>query len=132
MTCDVAKLLVILMLTGLVCSGCGSGIQGAGSDAEAKYGWGTLEATLQYPLGSVYEAAQTATSDLDLEVLLSERDDLAGEILARDAQEETVTIRLEALPRARTKMVIRVDVLGDKNKSNVIFNEIVKNLGATG
>jgi hypothetical protein len=108
--------------------GCESPIHDTGPDARADYEWGTLGATLDYPLNLAFPAAKQALRELDVTILVDEQDDLAGQLLARDAHDETITIELEALPRSRTQMKIRVGSFGDKNKSSVIFTRIMENL----
>ena len=54
---------------------------------------------------------------------------MAGEISAMDAQREHITIGLEAWPRDQTELTIRAGVFGDRNKSAVIFERILQNLG---
>ncbi len=108
--------------------GCTSSIHGTGPDVRAEYEWGTLGATLDYPLDVAYLAAKEALTELDLVILQDEQDDLAGQLLARDAHDELITIELEALPRSRTQMKIRVGSFGDKNKSSVVFNQIMEKL----
>ena len=66
--------------------------------------------------------------ELDLRVLRDKLDGIAAEIQALDAHFETVTVRLEALPEARTLLTIRVGLFGDKNKSVVLFERIMGNL----
>ena len=119
---------LILAAAAIVSQGCGSNIRATGPDARANYGWGTLKATLEYPIGATHEAAKKALEELNVTVLQDEQDDLAGELLARDAQDDLITIKLEVLPRSRTRMTIRIGTLGDKNKSNVVFNEVMENL----
>lgn len=116
----------------LLCHGCGSGTHGAGGDTQAKYAWGTLKAQLDYPIETTYEAAREAVDELELTVSLDEQDDVAARILAHDAQNDAIAIKFEALPESRTKMTIKVGDWGDKNKSNVIFDQIVGNLGGSG
>lgn len=108
--------------------GCGSSLHGIGPDAEARYTWGTLEATLMHPLGVTHEAARVALTELQITVLQDECDHLAGQLLAHDAHEDTISIRLKALPESRTRMTIRIGTFGDKSKSSVIFNQIMGNL----
>jgi hypothetical protein len=120
---------LILILSGLLLfSGCGSGVKVTGADAQTEYRFGTLEAKLNYPVATVYQASKKAAIQLELPVLFEEQDNVAALIVARDAQDENIKIELEALPGSRTIMTIRVGILGDKNKTNVIFSKIVENL----
>jgi len=125
--------ILALAISGLfLCSGCHSEISGAGADTKAKYEWGTLKAELNYPIETTFMAAKKAAEELELTVILDQHDEVAGLIMARDAQEEKVKIKLEALPMSRTILTIHVGMFGDKNKSNVIFNQVVKNISKEG
>lgn len=108
--------------------GCESPMHDTGPDVRVDYDWGTLEAALDYPLDAAFLAAKEALTDLEVVILQDEQDDLAGQLLARDAHDEMITIKLEVLPRSRTQMTIRVGSFGDKNKSSAIFNRIMENL----
>lgn len=124
---------LMLLIGGLcLCQGCSPHVRGTGTDAQAQYAWGKLKAELDYPIEATYQAAEKAMEQLELAVLTGEHDEVAGEILARDAHDDTVRVELEALPRSRTKMTVRAGFLGDKNKTNVIFNTIMDNLREDG
>jgi len=100
-----------------------------GPNVQARYTWDILRARLDYPIDEVFRAASEAARQLELNVMREDHDGVAGEVLAMDAQREHITIDLEALPGSQTVMHIRVDVFGDRNKSEVVFEQIVKNLG---
>ncbi|MBN1362260.1 MAG: DUF3568 family protein [Sedimentisphaerales bacterium] len=116
--------LCLALTAGLVLSGCASSINDAQGRREAIYEWGTLKATLAAPIDQVYEAAQEALEELELKVLGAERDGIAAELVSRDAQDEQVSIRLEAMPGGRTQLHISVAMFGDKNKSVVLLRRI--------
>lgn len=124
--------LTVVIGSFILCQGCGSGIRGAGADAQAQYAWGKLKAQLHFPVETTYQASMKAAEELELSVFRDEHDEVAGLITARDAQDDTIKIKLEALPQSMTAMSIQVGTFGDKNKSNVIFNQIVKNLRQEG
>jgi len=112
----------------LFCPGCGGPSVQTGSDVRAGYAWDTLRARLDHPIDEVYRAATDAVHQLDLEVMYRDHDGVAGEISTVDAQRENITIDLEAMPRGRTYLAVRVNVFGDKNKSEVIFERLMENL----
>jgi hypothetical protein len=118
-----------LVLSGAVlCQGCGTSVE-TGRNIRARYVWDTLHARLRYPIDDVYHAASDAVRQLDLDVVASDHDGVAGVISTLDAQRDYITIDLESMPRARTLLRIRAGVFGDRNKSEVIFERIVENLG---
>ncbi len=118
----------LALATGLMLCGCASSINDTRGRREAVYEWGTLKATLPAPIARVYEAAQETLDDLDLRVLGAERDGIAAELVSRDAQGKQVSIRLEAMPDARTQLHISVGMFGDQNKSVVLLRHIKNKL----
>jgi hypothetical protein len=114
----------------LLCPGCGSSVSvETGPGVRARYAWDTLKARLDYPIDKAYRAASEAVQQLDLDVLRQDHDGVAGEVSVLDAQRDHITVELEALPGEQTIMQIRVGLFGDKNKSEVVFEQIVGNLG---
>jgi hypothetical protein len=111
----------------LLCPGCAA-YHDPASGAKAWYGCETLRAKLDLEIGAVYVAAKQATADLYLKVRRSAADGISGEIRALDARYDTVEIRLKALPRNRTAVAIRIEPFGDKQKSIVVFVQIMENL----
>ena len=98
------------------------------SDVRARYAWDALNARLDYTVDEVHEAASGAVHQLDLDVLRDDHDGVAGEVSTVDAPRENIVIDMEALPGSRTILTIRADIFGDRNKSEVIFEQIMENL----
>jgi hypothetical protein len=120
--------MVVGVTLGLLCPGCSSTVQDPATGARAEYQWETLTAELDQEIGVVYPAAKEATDELDLRVMREEVDGLAGEIRVIDAHLDSIDIQMEAMPAGRTLLTIRVGIFGDKNKSTVLFGEIMENL----
>ncbi len=124
---------VTIMFVGLIlgvcllCQGCESSVA-AGADVRATYTWDVLKAKMDYPIDEVFNAASNAVDQLDLKVMWHDQDGVAGEVATLDAQRENITIDVEALPGSRTILTIRAGIFGDKNKSEVIFEQIMENL----
>lgn len=78
----------------------------------------------------VFRAVQEAVTQLGLTTIMAEQDGVAAEVLARDAQGQNINIKLEAVSMSQTELTMRVGMLGEKNKSRVIFREIQQNLQA--
>jgi hypothetical protein len=76
----------------------------------------------------VYQATLDAMNGLDLPVLSKTKDALTAEIVARDAQDKKVTIKLKAATEETTKLSIRIGTFGDKTKSQLIYDKIRENL----
>jgi hypothetical protein len=124
-TCGVAVLAGLLF-----CQGCGRSVRDSQGNVEARISYGTLRATLDRGIDRVFAAVQGAVNDLGLTTITARQDSIAAEVLARDAQQQNITIRLDALSPDRTELSMRVGMLGDENKSLVIFREIQENLRA--
>ncbi len=99
---------------------------------EVHYSWETLRAKVNLPIAIMYAAARKATDELCLRVVRAADDGISGEIRAVDAQRDFVEIRLGALPWERTKLTICVGPFGDKNKSLVLFDRIMADVGGPG
>ncbi len=113
-----------------LCQGCGTSVRGPDGDIEAKIRQGTLRATMDRGIDRVFQAVQDTVRQLGLMTVMAEQDGVAAEVLARDAQQQTITIRLEAMSPNKTALTMRVGMLGDENKSRVIFRQIQANLHA--
>jgi hypothetical protein len=112
------------------CHGCGTSVRGPEGDIEARIKYGTLTAMMDRGIDRVYQAVQGTVTKLGLTTVMAEQDGVAAEVLARDAQGQNISIRLSAVSTAKTELTMRVGMLGDKNKSRVIFREIQNNLRA--
>jgi outer membrane lipoprotein SlyB len=127
--------LAVVLATGLaggwlLCPGCNTAVRGPEGRIEGTIRSGTLTATLDRGIGRSFGAVQEAVQQLGFTTVMTEQDGVAAEVLARDAQQQNITIKLEALSPSRTSLTMRVGIFGDKNKSNVIFRQIQENLRA--
>jgi hypothetical protein len=113
----------------LLVQGCGEPEIPSGPGVRSGYAWDALEARLDCPIDAVYLAATAAVSQLHLCVLREKQDGVAAELATLDAQRQCITIKLEAWPEAQTALTIRAGLFGDRNKSAVIFERILANLG---
>jgi len=120
-------LMVLGIAGGLLAPGC-STYHDPATGEKATYGMQSLKARLDVDVGTVYAAARRAAAELDLRVMRAAEDGISGEIRAYNAQRDQVEIRLGAMPEDRTLLRIIVGPFGDKNKSLVLFEHILKNL----
>ncbi len=120
-------LAVLGIAGGLLVPGCSS-YHDPATGEKATYGMQTLKARLDVDVGTVYAAARKAAAELNLKVMRAAQDGISGEIRAYDAQRNQVDIQLGAMPEDRTLLAISVGPFGDKKKSLVLFEYIVKNL----
>jgi hypothetical protein len=114
----------------LLCPGCSTAVRGPEGQIEGSIRNGTLVAMLDRGIDRAFEAVQEAVRQLGFTTIMTEQDGVAAEVLARDAQQQNITIKLAAVSPDRTSLTMRVGIFGDKNKSNVIFRKIQENLRA--
>jgi len=129
MTARAVTLVVAAFVGCWFCQGCASTVREPTRGVEAKYQWDVLEARVDRSIWEVHEAAQEAVEDLELRVIYKGVDGLAGAIRAVDARFENVDVQLGALPRSRTLLTIQIGLFGDKDKSIVLFEHIMAQLG---
>jgi len=107
--------------------GCVVAAVGAGAGTVA-YVRGDLQTVESKSLDDVYEAAEKAIKELGLNVTKKAKDAMSATIVARDAQDKKITIKLSASTEETTKLSIRIGVFGSETKSRRIYEEIKKNL----
>ncbi|MEE9370993.1 MAG: DUF3568 family protein [Sedimentisphaerales bacterium] len=107
--------------------GCVIAAVGAGAGTVA-YVRGDLQTVESKSLDDVYEATEKAIKELGLNVTKKTKDAMSATIVARDAQDKKITIKLSASTEETTKLSIRIGVFGSETKSRRIYEEIKKNL----
>jgi hypothetical protein len=129
------RVCLLLALAGLAVhgAGCLAVVAGAGAAGTVAYLRGDLETEESYKLDTVYTATREAMNQLELSVLegKTEKDALSATIVARDASDQRITVRLKAQSEQSTKLSIRVGTFGNETKSNMLYNRIRENLKAT-
>jgi hypothetical protein len=122
-------LLAVLLVSMIVSAGgCVAVAVGAGAAGTVAYLAGDLEAVESRSLADVYEATLKALEQLELSTTKEAKDALSAVVIARDAQDKKITIRLRAPAEGSTKISIRVGVFGDEAKSRLIYQKIRDNL----
>ena len=115
----------------LLCSGClavAVGAGAAGGAAGTVYVMGKLEDELNHPMPAVRAATLAALKDLGLPVRQDKEDKLTALLESEFADTKHVWINLESVADSRTKIMIRVDALGDEARSRKILDAIKKHL----
>jgi hypothetical protein len=121
---------LILVLTGSLVmggSGCAVVLFGAGAGAGvagATYVMGKLEDEIDAPLSKVRRASVAALKSLDLPVDKDRADKMAAELESETADEKKIWISITALTPSRSKIVIRVGIMGDETRSRRILEAI--------
>ncbi len=75
---------------------------------------------------TVYAAAKKALNNLNLAIITEKNDKFTALITARTAEDKKVTVELKAQRNNATQVAIQFGVLGDRDKSQVLLNEINK------
>ena len=111
----------------LFIQGCVVAAVGGGAGTIA-YIRGDLEAVEPADLDTVYKATEKAIDELELNVTKKTKDAMSVVIVARDAQDKKITIKLGATAEETTKVSIRVGLFGNETKSRLIYQKIRENL----
>lgn len=121
--------MVVLSAAMLACSGCVA-VVAAGAAGAAAVAWvrGELQTTLPAHLDRSYAAAKEAVEDLQFVKVSEKKDALLGVVVARNAADKKIEIKLENLAGNVTKVGIRVGVVGDQELSLAILEKIKANL----
>jgi hypothetical protein len=122
------QIVLIVMLIGSAISISGCIVAAVGAVGTIAYAKGDLEAVESEKLDLVYEAALKSMEELEMYVILKEKDSLSAEIDARDSQDKKITIKLTATSQGTTDLSIRVGVLGNETQSMLIYQKIHDNL----
>ncbi len=109
-------------------SGCLAVAAGAGAGAAVAYVRGELEAPLDAGFEKAVVAANRAVQELQFAKVSEHKDALLDLIVARNAADKKIEIRLESESDRRTKLKIRVGFFGDEALSMVILERIKSDL----
>jgi hypothetical protein len=121
-------LIVLLIGTAGFVQGCVVAAVGLGAAGTIAYVRGDLQAVESETIDVVYEATLKAVEELELNVTRKSKDALSAVIVARDAQDKKITIKLKAAAEKTTKLSIRIGVFGSETKSRLIYQKIRENL----
>ena len=102
--CLIAPLAAAVLL-GL---GCKTTIIDPATQSRATYRMGKLTVEEPRDLHAVYAAAEKAMSDLGLKVVQCFKDQLQAEVVARDAQDKKVLVRLLSITKDTTRVTVDV------------------------
>ena len=108
-------------------SGCAVVLLGAGAGAGvagATYVMGKLEDEVNAPVSNVQRATVAALKALELPVDKERGDKLAAELESETADQKKIWISITSLTSSRSKIVIRVGVMGDEIRSRQILQAI--------
>ena len=126
-------LFISLFALAIGSSGCLALAVGAGAAGTVAYLSGDLEAAEPYDIDTVFAAAEKALGELELRVLegRTAKDALSATIVARDAADKEIVVKLKSTVSGTTTISVRVGTFGNETKSRLIYDEIRKNLKET-
>ena len=121
-----SKLLALTVLVAVLCSTTGCLLLvGAGAGAgSAAYYMGKLEDEVNAPVDDVHDATLDGLKDLEMPVLKDQGDKLSGKVESVTADDRNVWIYIDSLTTSRSKITIRVGLVGDEVRSQQILKAI--------
>lgn len=109
-------------------SGCVAVMAGAGAGAAVAYVRGDLDAILDAGLDKSVRATNRAIEQLKFAKISQKEDALIAVLVARNAADKKIEIRLEKQSETVTKVKIRVGTFGDEALSVAILDKVKMNL----
>jgi hypothetical protein len=109
-------------------SGCVAVVAGAGAGAAVAYVRGDLDATVKGGFEQAVRAANGAIVDLKFAKVSERKDALQAIIIARNAADKKIEIRVDQSGEKDSRVKIRVGVFGDEALSIAILDKIKANL----
>lgn len=100
---------------------------GAGAGAVA-YVRGELESSLDANFDRALRASQRTIEQLQFAKVSEKKDALVATLLARNADDKRIEIRVESEGANRARVKIRVGIIGDESLSLTILDKIKSNL----
>jgi hypothetical protein len=124
------QVVLTILLIGMIVlnEGCMVAAVGLGAAGTIAYVRGDLQSFESERIDEVYEATLKAVDELELNVTTKSKDALSAIIVARDADDKKVTIKLKATAEGPTELSIRIGVFGNETKSRLIYQKIRDNL----
>lgn len=109
-------------------SGCVALVAGGAGAGSVAYIRGDLQAHLEASLSRSVRATNRAIKSLKYIKISEATDKLTSKIVARNASDKKIEIKLDKVTKNTTSISIRVGFFGDEVISNSLLNEINKRL----
>jgi hypothetical protein len=122
------RILRIFVFAGVVLTIFGCAPSLLGPDAGV-YSTGKLYAVTSRDMNTVYQAALNALNNLEIETTETAKDFFYARVVAKGADGKTITIRIKPGQGKLTNFSIKIGTLGEKHRSEVIYEQIRQNLG---
>lgn len=125
-----AQFVVALVLLGATAltSGCLAVAAGAGAGATVAYVRGDLDTTLNAGFERSLAAVNAAVAQLQYAKVSEKRDALEATVIARNASDKRIFLRLDTLAADATKLKIRIGTFGDDTLTQAVLEKIKANL----
>ena len=101
---------------------CGGGGGGRGRGDGGVYQ--DLEMVEPASFNEVYVVTRAVLEELKLNVIKDSKDAISAVIVALDAEDKKITIKLSGTTQRTTEISIRVGLFGDESKSRLIYQKI--------
>lgn len=121
-----SPVVVLTVLIAVLCSTPGCLLlvgAGAGAGSAAFY-MGKLEDEVNAPVDDVHDAIIDGLKDLEMPILKDQGDKLSGKVESVTADDRSVWIYIDSLTASRSKITIRVGLIGDEIRSQQILKAI--------
>lgn len=126
---NIARIPILIFLLILpVLQGCVAVVAAGGAAGGVAYAKGELRTLFEEDVEAVNEAVVEAGDGLGLKQISAEGDRMSGKYVYRNAQDEKITITTESETSETTELRIRIGLFGDQQKSQLILQEIRKEL----
>lgn len=121
-----------LLLSGsvaLLAAGCSTVPLDKQGDMQATYVAGEFRMLVNADAPRTAAATSQAFKQLGLFEVKKEQKTFAAELAARTPKDEKIRVSIKEINSKQTELGIRVDVVGDKNFSRKLYEQIEQNLG---
>ena len=115
---------LLLVYAALMVQGCVMAAVGAGAAGTVAYIRGDLEVVEPASFDEVYVVTRAVLEQLELNVIKDSKDAISAVIVALDAADKKITIKLSGTTQRTTEISIRVGLFGDETKSRTIYQKI--------
>ncbi len=121
------RMLLLAVLAAAIVSGlgCTTAVINPGGEDAATYRFGKLTAAVPASISNTCQATEKAMQQLGLNVVQKLQDQLEGEVVARDAQDKKVVVKLLSTTEQSTKLTIGA---GSLTRARRIYDMILENL----
>jgi hypothetical protein len=121
-------ILACVLATAAACSGSDENRPSATRDTDLGTGLNTVDRQYGKPASDVWDAAVSAVKSYDFSIESDRNDKMGGELVARRASGEKVTVRVKSVKETSSDVSVRVEP-GNRNLANLLHERIAEKLG---